>query len=87
MVLSPLTTKIKWRHIAQWWYSPKAEPTCLYCDCTSFTECSDYCMTCLNLGQYVICVMSTRVQSITLPLFYMKITLIFWIPFIHMHHS
>jgi len=51
--------------------------TCLLYDCTSFTEHNGYSKTCLDLVEYVVCVMSVRVQSNKLPEFYMQIALTF----------
>jgi Na+/melibiose symporter-like transporter len=59
-VLPPVTTKTKWEHVAQQWCSLKGEPTCLHYDYTSFIA-HNGCPTCLDLAQYVVYVMSTRV--------------------------
>jgi hypothetical protein len=47
----------------------------LHYDCMSFIEHNDYPMTCLDLAQYVVCMMSATAQSDKLPGFYMHIAL------------
>jgi hypothetical protein len=85
MVLPHPTTKIEWQYIAQQWCNLKAEPTCLHYEPTSFTEHNNYTTTYLDLAQYVVCVMFTRVQSDKLPGFYTQIALNFWITFIYLN--
>jgi len=67
---------------AQQWCNPKVEATCLYYECTSFTDHNCYSTTCLDLGQYVVCMMSTRAQSGILPGIYMKRAHTFLIHFV-----
>jgi len=86
-VLFPLTIKTEWQHAAQQWWqwwqrcNPKVKPTHLQYDCMSFTEHNNYPMICLDLVQYVVCMMSTRAQYNKLQGLYQKIALTFWIPF------
>jgi hypothetical protein len=64
--LPPLTTKIQWQNTAQQWSNTKAEPTCLHCDCLSFTGRNCYPTRCRYLAQYTLYVMYAKaVRKIT----------------------
>jgi hypothetical protein len=67
------------------WCNPKAGLTCLYYNCMSFTEHNSCATTCIDLAQYVVCVMSARVHSDKLSAFYIQIALIFSIPCVCIH--
>jgi len=74
-VLSSLTTTISWRHVGQQWCYPKAEPTCLHCDCRRFTERNGYRTTWLDLAQFVLCIMSARMSIRIMPFLYLCFSL------------